>query len=348
MAVYKVPQDVEAEDKLLGPFSFRQFIYLIVAALGIAVGFGLWQIFPGLIIIPLPFVALFLILALPLRKDQPMETYLVAVIRYFLKPRRRMWQPEGSIGLVTVTAAPSMDMNLTKEIGGSAAAQQLGYLAQVVDTQGWSTRGVHNPTISMDDTVYAEAQMAEDMLDEGANVSRTFDNMIDKSNQQRRKSVTERFKRAAQRPAEEQKAEAQVNLPVADAQTRSPQSLSEGSALSSQSVTLSSSQSTDDSPEDNISLPKLDYNPYPSDMHQHILSPTKQQAPNPIQPVATPLPRAAPINTHKEPEETSREAVSPDIMRLASNNDLSISALAHEAHRIQGRDSSEEVVISLR
>ena len=31
MAVYKVPQDVEADDKLLGPFSFKQFVFLIVA-----------------------------------------------------------------------------------------------------------------------------------------------------------------------------------------------------------------------------------------------------------------------------------------------------------------------------
>ena len=32
MAEYKVAQDVEADDKLIGPFSFRQFIYLIVVA----------------------------------------------------------------------------------------------------------------------------------------------------------------------------------------------------------------------------------------------------------------------------------------------------------------------------
>lgn len=38
MASYKVPQDVEADDKLIGPFSFRQFIYLGIAALGIAIG----------------------------------------------------------------------------------------------------------------------------------------------------------------------------------------------------------------------------------------------------------------------------------------------------------------------
>ena len=44
MAVYKVPQDVEAEDKLLGPFSMRQFIYLIIAAMGIAIGWALAQV----------------------------------------------------------------------------------------------------------------------------------------------------------------------------------------------------------------------------------------------------------------------------------------------------------------
>ena len=31
MAQYKVPQDVEADDKLIGPFSFRQFVYLLIA-----------------------------------------------------------------------------------------------------------------------------------------------------------------------------------------------------------------------------------------------------------------------------------------------------------------------------
>jgi hypothetical protein len=78
MAVYKVPQDVEAEDKLIGPFSFRQFIYLIVAALGIFMAWALSQVFIGLLILPLPIVFAFLALALPLRKDQPMETYLQA------------------------------------------------------------------------------------------------------------------------------------------------------------------------------------------------------------------------------------------------------------------------------
>ena len=70
MAQYKVPQDVEADDKLIGPFSFRQFVYLLIAAGLIALAVGLFQIFPLLAIIQIPFVFFFLALALPLKKDQ--------------------------------------------------------------------------------------------------------------------------------------------------------------------------------------------------------------------------------------------------------------------------------------
>ena len=100
MAQYKVPQDVEAEDKLLGPFTFRQFIYLIIAAGSIALAWGLFQLFPFLALIPVPFIIFFAILALPLRKDQPMETYLAAVVSFYIKPRKR---PSKQKNLVRVT-----------------------------------------------------------------------------------------------------------------------------------------------------------------------------------------------------------------------------------------------------
>ena len=41
MAQYKVPQDVEADDKLLGPLNFRQFIYLLIAAALLALAWAL-------------------------------------------------------------------------------------------------------------------------------------------------------------------------------------------------------------------------------------------------------------------------------------------------------------------
>ncbi|QWQ31435.1 PrgI family protein [Candidatus Minimicrobia vallesae] len=88
MSVYKVPQDVEAEDKLLGPFSFRQFVFLIIAVIGIAIAYGLSTILLPLAIIPVPMILFFGALALPLKKDQPMEVYLAAVISFMLKPKK--------------------------------------------------------------------------------------------------------------------------------------------------------------------------------------------------------------------------------------------------------------------
>ena len=61
MAQYKVPQDVEAEDKLLGPFTFRQFIYLLIAFALAGVAFLLFKIFPVLVIIPVPFIIFLMI-----------------------------------------------------------------------------------------------------------------------------------------------------------------------------------------------------------------------------------------------------------------------------------------------
>ncbi len=84
--------------------------------------------------------------------------------------------------------------------------------------------------------------------------------------------------------------------------------------------------------------PAPDYNPYPSSMHQRVLDPNGT-TPDP-QPTPAPIPQPEP---QKQPVP---ETVSPDIMRLANNNDLSISALSREAHRIE--NNSDEVVISLR
>ena len=168
MAVYKVPQDVEADDKLIGPFSFRQFIYLIVVAISGAACFGLSQLFIPLAIIPLPLMIFFGALALPLRKDQPMETYLSAVVSfYFLKPRRRFWQPDGIDSFVTIIPPKDEDVRRTKDLNEDEATRRLGYLADLVDSHGWSVRGqgVPVPDTSINTDLYYETQATADMMD---------------------------------------------------------------------------------------------------------------------------------------------------------------------------------------
>ncbi|MCA9327652.1 PrgI family protein, partial [Candidatus Saccharibacteria bacterium] len=170
MAVYKVPQDVEADDKLIGPFSFRQFIYLIVVAISMAGAWGLSQLFIPLAIIPLPFIVFFAALALPLRKDQPMEAYLSAVVSfYFLKSRKRFWVPDGIASFVTIIPPKDAERVLTKELDETEATRRLEYLSNLVDSHGWAIRGAGGtPDTSISTDLYFESrnpQQTPDMMD---------------------------------------------------------------------------------------------------------------------------------------------------------------------------------------
>ncbi|MCA9346879.1 PrgI family protein, partial [Candidatus Saccharibacteria bacterium] len=75
MATYKVIQDVEAEDKILGPLSLKQLIFAAIAAGSIFIAFRI-VVATGVIYtaIPfLPFILVFGVLAAPLGRDQPTE-----------------------------------------------------------------------------------------------------------------------------------------------------------------------------------------------------------------------------------------------------------------------------------
>lgn len=306
VAVYKVPQDVEAEDKLIGPFSFRQFIYLIVAALGIFMSWALSRIFIGLLILPLPIVIAFLALALPLRKDQPMETYLIAMIKFFFKPRNRLWDPEGTISMIRITAATSTEGPRLKGFNGDEASQRLAYLAQVVDTQGWSTRGAVSANDSMSDIFVAEASHAEDILDENSGTAQYLGQRIAQADDARMQAARAQMQQALAevRP---------LTPPVQPATHVAPASAGE--------------------------TPVATFNPYPSLMKQHVVEPDYKPATPPTDNTAS----SSQAQAEKQPGATT---VSPDIMNLANNNDLSISALSREARRLE--DDDNEVVISLR
>ncbi len=163
MAQYKVPQDVEADDKLIGPFSFRQFAYLLIAGGGIALAVGLFQIFPLLAIIPVPVILLMLVLALPLKKDQPMETYLAALVSYYLKPRTRKWTPGQRESTILITAPKIVEETKKRDLSEEEATHRLSFLADIVDSEGQSIKGVSNSI--MRDDLAAEANMAQDMFD---------------------------------------------------------------------------------------------------------------------------------------------------------------------------------------
>lgn len=196
MSIYKVPQDVEAEDKLLGPFSFRQFVFLIIAVAGIGIAYALSQLLLPLFLIPMPVVLFFGALALPLKKDQPMEVYLAAVISFMLKPKKRLWQPDGIETLVEVVAPKTEEKIYGNKYDQAEVQRRLSYLANLVDSQGWSIRGVNNPNSSMQADLFNEGRAANDILDENSTTAQNINNLMRQSDIRRREEVIQKMQTA--------------------------------------------------------------------------------------------------------------------------------------------------------
>lgn len=217
MATYKVPQDVEADDKLLGPFSFRQFIYLMVVfGLGVLT-VGLFQIFPLLAIIPLPFALFFLILALPLKKDQPMETYLAALVSFYTKPHKRFWMTGQSDSTIFITAPKKVEETRVRDITEEEAGHRLSFLAEIVDSEGYAIKNSNSP---MRDEFYAEAYNTTDMFDRSG--TNRLNNLITKEQQERHDEIVNQM-RAAIQQSQTTSAAPTMNGPVIQPPTQSPE-----------------------------------------------------------------------------------------------------------------------------
>lgn len=323
MAVYKVAQDVEADDHLLGPFTARQFIYLIVVAMAGALAYFLGNLFLPLMIIPLPVILFFGALSLPLRKDQPMEVYMAAMVSYYLKPRKRFWIPDGVTSLVEIIAPRELEEQRTKAFSNAEAAERLSYLADIVDTEGWAIR--HTATASpfqntsMISDVYNDAQATPDPLDNDGTIAQSFNTMIASADQKHREQVIAKMHQA---PANTPQIATQplYQDPYANlATTPAPQN--------------------------------VQFNPYPT-IHQSVIQPLSASDQVTVSPAVAP-PTVAPVApTSPTPAQTAKStsetAMPPDIIKLVNNADLSIETIAREAHRITEKDEGEEVIISLR
>lgn len=139
MGTYKVPQNVESEDKILGPLSLKQFIYALI---GLGYGFITFAIFrellPIWLIVGIPPMLFMLALGLYQREDQPMETFIIAMAQYFTRPRIRFWEKEPIAEVFKVEPPPPKQEAVQRDPG--EVRSQLQQLAELVDTRGWSAK----------------------------------------------------------------------------------------------------------------------------------------------------------------------------------------------------------------
>ncbi len=153
MATHMVPQDVEAEDKLVGFLSLKQFIMTIVGiGFGYLTFFFFKEIHPAAALIWLPPTIVFLVLGLYQRKDQPIEVFLASAITFYFKPRKRIWTQEGHEDHVIITAPPKVEHHFTKDFTGEEAASKLASLSTMMDSRGWASKQMadwQNPQLAV-------------------------------------------------------------------------------------------------------------------------------------------------------------------------------------------------------
>lgn len=88
---FEVPQFIDVEDKLIGPFSFRQFVYL---AGGAGICYAIIKLLPIYIAIPIviPIAGFALALVFYKPNNRPFIVMVQSVINYFLGSRFYLWQ----------------------------------------------------------------------------------------------------------------------------------------------------------------------------------------------------------------------------------------------------------------
>lgn len=237
MATYKVIQDVEAEDKLVGPLTLRQFIYAGIAALSAYLGFLMATKGAAfMLVIFLPVTGICGFFAFPWGRDQPTEIWALAKIRFLVKPRKRIWDQSGTKELVTVTAPKTVEQHLTNGLSQDEVRSRLQALASTIDSRGWAVKNVNvnlgtaataAPIDTSDRLVQAsslpqvvsdvDVRASDDILDEQANpVAQQFESMIQASNAAHRQQIMAQLQQPIAAPAAQPPAAAPLQNPPLD------------------------------------------------------------------------------------------------------------------------------------
>jgi hypothetical protein len=231
MAVYKVIQDIESEDKIVGFLTLRTFIYALIAGALLYINIRMLM---ASILGPLRYVFVFILfwpmalfgtLAAPLGGQQSTEVWLLSRVRFYLKPRLRVWNQSGLLELVTITVPKRIERQLTKNLTQREVRSRLKALATTLDSRGWAVRNVAvnlnaNPSyldiVDQDSDRLAagsnlpqaqtptDIEDADDIMDAVSNpTAQHFEALMQQEDEKRKKQVSQIISNAKSSPTDE-------------------------------------------------------------------------------------------------------------------------------------------------
>ena len=108
---FQVPQFIEVEDKIFGPLTLKQFIYLAGAA---GISFVLWTLLPKFlaILVATPIVALALALAFYKVNNRPFINVVESALSFMAKDKLYVWRQEKKKGKEKKIEEPVAQSNI--------------------------------------------------------------------------------------------------------------------------------------------------------------------------------------------------------------------------------------------
>lgn len=384
MATYKVIQDIEAEDKFVGPLTLKQFIFAAIFVVSGYLSFLFVTKHVWFLMIPLlPIMLATGFLAFPWGRDQPTETWLLAKISFYLKPHRRVWDQSGMQELVTITAPKKLrDQFVSNNLSQTEVRDRLHTLADTIDTRGWAIKNVnvnlynqlgYSASQTNSDRLAGASTLpqqvsdidvhaADDILDEKNNpTAQKLDQMVAQSAQARRNQMQETINQAREQANNPSKATNSTNkrggapahnfwfMDDAAAKEQVPSgyaTFTTQTLAPGTSPVAAGGGSKELSAEEKALLEKVHKD-------KAIPRPAAYGHMRIIQPLKK-------QGTAKRPPQTPKKEVvaqstvppvtrtpAPDIIALAVNNDRNIASLAREATQNRVKELDDEVVVSL-
>ena len=135
----KIPQNVDIEDKLVGPLTLKQFLYLFGGAAAVFITYQYYVIgylfFHEFILISLVAVAATLALAFARINGRPFIVFLGNWFGYLLAPKQLLWKKDNTLAekKIKITVAESAAPAAEEE---AISKSELEKLANILDTGG--------------------------------------------------------------------------------------------------------------------------------------------------------------------------------------------------------------------
>lgn len=136
---FKVPQNIDMADKIIGSLTMTQFLYVLVG--GMTDYILLQSVFPTqpvlFFILAVPIALLTFMLAFIKINDMPFPKFIQAALLYMASPKQRVWGKSVDLSSPVRIEAPKK-VEKPRVIKGHIEKSEIEKMASVLDTSGWS------------------------------------------------------------------------------------------------------------------------------------------------------------------------------------------------------------------